>query len=172
MSRLLGPGILDIAYSPFQHLHSVLHSEFLRDSVRAPTLFDHGITPVVTLTMTSALGFTALAYHTTLNPGLTVAGAVSDQERNLYVAAAAVAFGLAPYTQFLMGCVNAELSRRATASEKAGTKELVETWGRHNLLRGCMLLGFAGLGTCIVIVMLSESILHDSKNQAKETSIM
>jgi hypothetical protein len=111
------------------------------------TLFDHGITPVVTLTMTSAIGFTALAYHTTLTPGLTGTGALTTRERNLYVAAAVTAFGLAPYTQILMGSVNAELTRRATAGEKEGTKELVETWGMYNLLRGCMLLVSAGLGT-------------------------
>ncbi|KAF3047964.1 hypothetical protein E8E12_002332 [Didymella heteroderae] len=47
------------------------------------TLFDHGITPVVSLAMTSAAGFTALAYHTTLTPGLSVTGAASHRERNL-----------------------------------------------------------------------------------------
>ena len=97
--------------------------------------------------MTSAIGFTALAYHTTLTPGLTLTGAVSNRERNLYVAAAVTAFGLAPYTQILMGSVNSELSLRATAGEKEGTRELVERWGRWNLLRGCMLLVSAGLGT-------------------------
>lgn len=97
--------------------------------------------------MSSALGFTALAYHDTLTPSLTASGLVSYRERNLYVAAAVAAFGLAPYTQILMGGVNAELARRATAGEKEGTKELVETWGRYNLLRGCMLLVSAGLGT-------------------------
>lgn len=98
--------------------------------------------------MASALGFTALAYHTTLTPGLGVTGAVSNRERNLYVAAAVAAFGLAPYTQILMGAVNAELSTRATTgSKEENTAALVETWGRYNLLRECMLLVSAGLGT-------------------------
>lgn len=98
--------------------------------------------------MTSAVGFAALAYHTTLTPGLTATGLVSHHERNLYAAAAVTAFALAPYTQILMGSVNAELSRRATASQKkADTHNLVKTWGRYNLIRGRMLLLSAGLGT-------------------------
>lgn len=103
------------------------------------TLFDHGIAPVVTLSMSSAAGFAALAYG---------AGAAASRERDLYVAAAVAAFGLAPYTQILMGGVNGELSRRAGAGEKrADTHELVRTWGRYNLARGCLLLLSAGLGT-------------------------
>lgn len=110
-------------------------------------MFDHGITPVVSLTMTSAVGFAALAYQSTFNPNLTAARLMSHRERNLYAAAAVTAFGLAPYTQIIMGSVNAELARRATAGEKKGdTHELVRTWGRYNLIRGCMLLLSAGLG--------------------------
>ncbi|KAJ8105855.1 hypothetical protein OPT61_g9931 [Boeremia exigua] len=111
------------------------------------TLFDRAIGPVVSLSMSSAVGFAALAYHSMLTPTVTTSGALSYRARNLYAAASVGAFGLAPYTQFLMGSINAELSRRGSASqEKAGTHELVRTWGRYNLVRGCMLLFSAGLG--------------------------
>ena len=110
-------------------------------------LFDCGITPVVSLTMSSAVGFAALAYHAALTPSLTAPGVVFHRERTLYAAAAVTAFGFAPYTQILMGSTNAELSRRATVDDKeADTHELVKTWGRYNLIRGCMLLVSAGLG--------------------------
>lgn len=129
-------------------LPALLHSPTKTLATQWKILFDHGITPVVSLTMSSAVGFAALAYHTTLTPGLTTTSLVSHRERNLYAAAAVAAFGLTPYTQILMGSTNAELSRRATAHiDKADIHELVRTWGKYNLIRGCLLLLSAGLGT-------------------------
>lgn len=115
-------------------------------------MYDQGITPVASLTMSSAVGFAALAYNTTFTSSVIATGLTSYRERNLYVAAALAAFGLAPYTQILMGSTNAELSRRATVGqEKANTHDLVKTWGRYNFVRGCMLLVSAGLGTWAIV---------------------
>ncbi|KAH6619039.1 hypothetical protein C7974DRAFT_40721 [Boeremia exigua] len=112
-------------------------------------LFDHGITPVVALTLSSAAGFATLAYNAALTPSVTATGLVSHRARNLYAVAALLGVGLAPYTQILMGSVNAELASRAERGEKggeSGTRGLVEKWGRLNLARGCMLLASAGVG--------------------------
>ncbi|KAJ4982578.1 hypothetical protein SVAN01_11931 [Stagonosporopsis vannaccii] len=128
------------------------------------SLFDHGIVPVVSLTLSSAAGFAALAYHATLTPAVTASGLVSYRVRNLYAGAALLGVALAPYTQVLMGGVNAELARRAAErangaekerereSEREGTGELVRKWGTLNLWRGVMLLCSAGLGLWGVVV--------------------
>lgn len=58
-------------------LPALLQSPSVSIAKQWKTLFDHGITPVDSLTMTPAIGFAALVYHTTLTPGLTVTGAMS-----------------------------------------------------------------------------------------------
>ncbi|KAF1994646.1 hypothetical protein P154DRAFT_612983 [Amniculicola lignicola CBS 123094] len=111
------------------------------------TMFNRGITPVVSLAMTSAVGFMTLAYRVhTASQRLSSGTDVST--RNLYIGAAVATFGLAPYTQILMGGTNSELARRAALqSAQAGTYELVQRWGTFNLWRGVMLLVGAVVGT-------------------------
>ncbi|KAF2679251.1 DUF1772-domain-containing protein [Lentithecium fluviatile CBS 122367] len=110
------------------------------------TLYDSGLVPVVTTALSSAAGFAALAYRTSLAP----AGTVSTSQRNWYAAAAVAMLGLAPYTRIVMGGTIDELSRRAKArkeeSEKADTRALVEQWGTLNLWRGMLLLMGTGVG--------------------------
>jgi hypothetical protein len=108
-------------------------------------LYDHGITPVVSLAMSSGVGFALLAYQKASSPVIGV-----QMQRNVYIAASAMAFGLAPYTRLLMWNNIEELERRAKLTsegkEKEGTRQLVETWAKFNLWRGFMLLSSAGLG--------------------------
>ncbi|KAF2785998.1 hypothetical protein K505DRAFT_156223 [Melanomma pulvis-pyrius CBS 109.77] len=116
-------------------------------AVQWQILYDSGIAPVVSLAMSSAVGFATLAYRAT--PSMDAVGVASHTKRNLYIAAAAAAFGLAPYTQILMLATNKELMRRAKAGDKGqkgDTHELVKTWGRWNFWRGTMVLVGAGLG--------------------------
>ncbi|KAF2730291.1 hypothetical protein EJ04DRAFT_579983 [Polyplosphaeria fusca] len=113
------------------------------------TLYYSGITPVVSLAMSSAAGFAVLAFGATQTPTLAVAGDVSHAKRNLYGAAAVAAFGLAPYTRILMGHTNNTLMLRAKVSKDGGKGDehaLVRAWGRWVLGRGLMLLASAGLG--------------------------
>lgn len=115
-------------------------------------LFDTGLTPVVSLAMSSAVGFATLAYRATNTPSVLSTGLESHMKRNLYVAAAVSAFGLVPYTKLLMWHNIAELERRAEMAgkgddeRKPDTHTLVKQWGTLNLYRGCMLLVSAGLG--------------------------
>ncbi|OAL50285.1 hypothetical protein IQ07DRAFT_680592 [Pyrenochaeta sp. DS3sAY3a] len=113
-------------------------------------LFDTGITPVVTLAMSSTVGFATLAYRATYNPLSISAGLVNHTKRNLYVAAAVAAFGLVPYTRLLMWRNIAELEKRAKAAVDGeasnDTHDLVKQWGTLNLYRGLVLLSSAGLG--------------------------
>ncbi|KAF2703833.1 hypothetical protein K504DRAFT_538639 [Pleomassaria siparia CBS 279.74] len=125
------------------------------------TLFDSGITPVVTLAMTSATGFAILAYRATSTIDAAT-GAVSHAKRNLYIGAAVMAFSLGPFTQIMLGATNAELSRRAKLGGKEGfkgTHELVERWGRLNLARGCLVLVGAGLGLWASVDRLHSTLL-------------
>jgi hypothetical protein len=108
-------------------------------------LYDHGITPVVSLAMSSGVGFAVLAFQKTPTSATSI-----YMQRNLYIAAAITAFGLAPYTRFLMWNNIGELERRADypgeGKEKEDTRQLVETWAKFNLWRGVMLLSSASLG--------------------------
>ncbi|KAF2107034.1 hypothetical protein BDV96DRAFT_654126 [Lophiotrema nucula] len=113
------------------------------------TLFNAGITPVVTLAMSSAAGFALLAYRATYTPTPTSPGQVNTLKRNLYVAAAIGAFSLAPYTAILMGNVNDTLMQRAAQAAKEEVKdthELVRRWGTLNFNRGLLLLAGAACG--------------------------
>ncbi|ORY13356.1 hypothetical protein BCR34DRAFT_599900 [Clohesyomyces aquaticus] len=121
------------------------------------TLFNRGIVPVVTFSMSSAAGFALLAYNThsllstSIDPNSNL-----TLKRNLYVAAAVGAVSLAPYTQILMGSVNAALKERAARVESGkgsggevgveDTHGLVRQWGYWNLRRGGMLLVGAACG--------------------------
>jgi hypothetical protein len=95
--------------------------------------------------MSSGVGFALLAYQKASSPVIGV-----QMQRNLYIAASATAFGLAPYTRLLMWSNIEELERRAELTsegkEKEGIRQLVETWAKFNLWRGFMLLSSAGLG--------------------------
>ncbi|KAF1852034.1 uncharacterized protein K460DRAFT_413512 [Cucurbitaria berberidis CBS 394.84] len=127
---------------------ALLHAPPSTLAVQWKILFDSAITPVVSLAMSSAVGFATLAYRETHTVSTSVG------KRNLYVAAAVGAFGLAPYTRLLMWDSIAELEKRAKAGEKregeevggSKTHALVKQWGTLNLYRGCMLLVSAGLG--------------------------
>lgn len=90
------------------------------------TLYDVGIVPVVSLTMSSAVGFATLAYRSTFTPSLTATGLISHTKRNLYIAAAVAAFGLAPYTRLLMGDVILKLSKQAEAVKVTDGKTQVD----------------------------------------------
>jgi phospholipase/lecithinase/hemolysin len=119
-------------------------------------LYDHGIGPVVSLALSSSLGFATLAYRSTLTPSLTATGLVSYTRRNLYIGAAVAMVGLAPYTQILMGSTNKELMRRATTGAKkedvGDVHALVKRWGHLNFWRGVMLLAGAGMGAWATLV--------------------
>lgn len=90
------------------------------------TLYDGGIVPVVSLTMTSAVGFATLAYRSALMPSLSPTGLVSYARRNLYIAAAVSAFGLVPYTRLLMWDVILKLSKQAEAVQVTDGKIKVD----------------------------------------------
>ncbi|KAF2462828.1 uncharacterized protein BDR25DRAFT_122299 [Lindgomyces ingoldianus] len=126
-------------------LPALLHSAPSTLATQWQILYDYGITPVVSLSMSSAVGFATLAYRTTL----TSTGAVTNARRNLYIAAAVATFGLAPYTKIVMNRTNEELMKRAKMSSSEGksdTHDLVRQWGRLVLGRGTLLLIGAGLG--------------------------
>ncbi|KAL6703583.1 hypothetical protein ACN47E_009528 [Coniothyrium glycines] len=89
------------------------------------TLYDGGLLPVVSLTMTSAVGFATLAYRSALNPGLAPTGLISHTKRNLYIAAAVAAFSLAPYTGLVMRDVILKLSKQAEAVKATDAKTKV-----------------------------------------------
>lgn len=110
-------------------------------------LFDNGMIPVVTLSMSSGAGFAILAGLRHVDNGAVV-------QRNLYVCAAVAAFGLAPYTRLLMGTNIDTLEKRAKegkGEDKDDTHALVATWGRYNFWRGVMLLssGLLGMGAAM-----------------------
>ena len=111
-------------------------------------LFDNGITPVVTLSMSSGVGFAVLAGLTHVNKGALM-------QRNLYIGAAVAALGLAPYTKILMGKNIEMLEKRASEGKGEGKDDvhaLVATWGKYNFWRGVMLLnsGVMGIGAALV----------------------
>lgn len=125
------------------------------------TLYDRAVGPVVTLSMTSTIGFAALAYRTataaaaaatssvTSPPGLTntpPAASAMVTKRNFYIAAAVLAFSVAPYTRLVMWENISQLEKLAGAAGPAGkgtagsaaTQGLVQRWGELNLYRACM----------------------------------
>ncbi|KAJ4368840.1 hypothetical protein N0V83_005922 [Neocucurbitaria cava] len=133
-------------------LPALLHASPSTLATHWKILFDTGITPVLSLAMSSAVGFATLAYRATYTSSLASTGLVSHAKRNLYIAAAVAAFGLAPYTKLLMWRNISELERRAQLVEKGDngkgendTHALVKQWGTLNLYRGFMLLSSAGL---------------------------
>ncbi|KAH7113248.1 hypothetical protein B0J11DRAFT_146096 [Dendryphion nanum] len=134
-------------------LPAFLHADANTLATQWQILYDSGIAPVVSMALSSSVGFATLAYRT--GPGLTQTGLVSCAKRNLYIAAAVAAFGLAPYTQILMLSTNKDIMRRARvvakkeesrAGDKEGTHAVVRRWGALNLGRGLLLLGAAGMG--------------------------
>jgi hypothetical protein len=105
-------------------------------------LFDNGFTTVVTLSMSSSVGFAVLA-------GLTHVSKGALMQRNLYIGAAVAALGLAPYTKILMGTNIETLETRAKEGKGEGeddTHALVAMWGKNNLWRGVMLLSSGAMG--------------------------
>ncbi len=118
------------------------------------TLYDRAVGPVVTLSMTSTVGFALLAYRTataatsvTSPPGLTnTPPAAMVTKRNFYIAAAVLAFSVAPYTRLVMWENISQLEKLAGAAGAAGkgtassaaTHGLVQRWGDLNLYRACM----------------------------------
>ncbi|KAH7381488.1 hypothetical protein DE146DRAFT_760918 [Phaeosphaeria sp. MPI-PUGE-AT-0046c] len=90
-------------------------------------LFDYGIIPVVTLSMSSGAGFAILAGLAHANNGAVV-------QRNLYVGAAVAALGLAPYTRLLMGRNIEMLEKRAKEGKGGGGgrgRMIRMHWSRH-----------------------------------------
>lgn len=117
--------------------------------------------------MSSSAGFALLAYRAMDTPTLTAPGLVSHAKRNLYVGAALAAFGLVPYTKFLMyaDIGQLEVKAREAKAARTGVKgasasadgdketyELVKKWGTMNFWRGMILLSSAGMGiwACVV----------------------
>ncbi|CAI6310296.1 unnamed protein product [Periconia digitata] len=118
-------------------------------------LYNTGITPVVGLAATGSAGFATLAYRAAVAPGLSSLEGGLWTKRNLYIAAAAVTIGFAPYTRVVMWDTIQELERRARrgeADDKENTRELVLRWGTLNLWRGVLLLTGAGLGMWASVV--------------------
>ena len=91
------------------------------------TLYDRAVTPVVTLAMTSSVGFTALAYRATYSSMSSETSWAT--KRNLYIAAAIAAFGVAPYTRLLMWDNIAELERLAKAAGKGTATPATQAFG-------------------------------------------
>lgn len=88
---------------------------------------------MVTLTMTSTVGFATLAYRSTFTPSLTATGLISHTKRNLYIAAAVGAFSLVPYTGLLMRDVILKLSKQAEAVKVTDGKTKVDRRSPSNV---------------------------------------
>lgn len=118
-------------------LPALLHAPAGTLATQWKTLFSKGTPPVVSLTLSSSVGFAALAYRHPAN-------ATGTLTRNLYIAASLAAFGLIPYTRLLMWDNITSLATEG--QQQQDTHDLVKTWGKYNLWRGIMLLSSAGFG--------------------------
>ncbi|KAL5117489.1 hypothetical protein ACEQ8H_004654 [Pleosporales sp. CAS-2024a] len=111
-------------------------------------LFDSGVTPIVSLAMSSGAGFAALALQSALKPATSTC-----LQRNLYIAASIGSFALVPYTKWLMWANITELEKRAESAskDKDDIHDLVKTWSTYNFWRGIMFLssGVAGICACL-----------------------
>jgi hypothetical protein len=101
------------------------------------------------LGLTSTAGFATLAYRTIFTDAASLA------MRNMYIGAATGAFSLMPNTRLSMWDNVMELKSRAEAASsevvKGDRHALVRSWGKLNVIRGCMLLS-AGIGFCACVI--------------------
>ncbi|KAF2807945.1 DUF1772-domain-containing protein [Mytilinidion resinicola] len=116
-------------------------------------LYSAGITPMVTLSMTSTTAFAVLAYasHASALPA-------AASTAKLYGVAAAAAFAMAPWTRLVMWGTNQRLlalnQEREQGTGGKGVVEageepvdrLVERWAGLNVVRGVASLGAAVVG--------------------------